>query len=110
MANSDIVRRMLQIVGNHEAGRITSSDVEREIENCMQALEKIDLHEIHESRVLTYRLVTAWFCDGDEQFGAEEDATTVRGEMRTFFRSLLVAEADEQGGEREPPMTGDLRS
>ena len=88
MANSDIVRRMLRLIDDHEAGRLTSSDVEREVEQHMRALEKIDLREIHQSRDLTHRLVTAWFNDGDERFGADEDAVSVREEMRKFFRSL----------------------
>jgi hypothetical protein len=50
MVNSDIVRRILQIIGDHESGRLTSSDVAREIETHMQALEKIGLDEIRESR------------------------------------------------------------
>jgi hypothetical protein len=110
MANSDVVRRMLQIIDDHEDGRITSSDVEREIENHMQALEKVDLRKIHESRDLTHRLVTAWFCDGDEQFGAEADAASVREEMRKFLRSLPDGNVTNKACEREPPMTRDLKA
>jgi hypothetical protein len=40
---------MLQIVDDHEAGQITSSEVEHEIEDHMQAMERIGLPEIHQS-------------------------------------------------------------
>lgn len=102
MANSDVVRRMLQIIDDHEAGRVTSSDVEREIENHMQALEKIGLDEIRESRDLTHRLVYSWFTDGDVDFGDEEDAAAIRNEMRNFFRSLPDAKVAEQTHAPEP--------
>ena len=108
MANSDIVRRMRQIIDDHEAGRITSSDVEREIEKHMQALEGIGLPEIHESRNLTYRLVTSWFNDGDEQYGNEEDVADVRAKMRDFFRALPDANIGEQDDARERPSSSDL--
>jgi hypothetical protein len=101
---------MLQIVDDHEAGRITSSEVEHEIENHMQAMERIGLPEIHQSRNLTYRLVTSWFTDGDEEFGVEEDVAEVRVKMRDFFRSLPGANVGEQSGEPEPPITPDLKS
>lgn len=52
MANSDIVHRMLRLIDDHEACRDTSSDVEQH----MQALEKIDLREIHQSHNLTHRI------------------------------------------------------
>jgi hypothetical protein len=108
MAHSDIVRRMLQIIDDHEAGRITSSDVERGIENHMQAMEGIGLPEIHESRNLTYRLVISWFNNGDEQYGNEEDAAGVRAKMRDFFRALPDAHVGEQNDARERPSSSDL--
>ena len=96
MANSDIVRRMLRMIDDHEAGRITSSDVERVIEDHMQSLEKIGLTEIRESRELTARLVYSRFTDADVDFGDKKDAADIREEMRRFFRSLPDAEDDEQ--------------
>ena len=94
MANSDIVRRMVRIIDDHEAGRISSSDVEREIENHMKALEKIGLSEIHESRDLTYRLVKSWVCHGNDEFGVEENTASVHEAMRQFFRALPDVQGD----------------
>jgi hypothetical protein len=108
MANSDIVWRMLQIIDDHEAGRITSSEAEHEIENHMQAMERIGLPEIHQSRNLTYRLVTSWFRDGDEEYGVEEDAADVRAKMRDFLRSLPGADVGEQNDARERPSSSEL--
>jgi len=92
MANVHIIQRMMQIVDNHELGHITSQDVEREIESHMQALEKITLVEIRDSRQLTYRLALAHFSSGDIEYGSEESAATIRSELRDFLQSLPGAE------------------
>ncbi len=110
MANSDIIRRMLQIVDNHESGRIRSTDLERDFETHMQALESIRLNEIRMARSLTYRLVTSWFDDGDEQFGSDADVAIVRADIRAFLRSLPGAMADKQSDPPKSPVGREFES
>ena len=89
MANSDIIRRMLQLVDRHESGSLTSVEVECAFEYHMSALEQIGSREIDASRDLTYRLVEADLSEnGDDNFEIEEDTTQVRAEMRNFLQSL----------------------
>jgi hypothetical protein len=110
MANSDIIHRMLRIIDDHESGRIKSSEGERDFESHMQALESIGLTEIRIARDLTYRLVTSWFDDGDEQFGSDDDVATIRADMRAFLRSLPGAMVDEQSDAPKSPVVREFES
>lgn len=88
MASADLIDRMHWILDEFEAGRLSSAQVESAIEFQMQGLEGIDLSTIHASRDLTYRLVTARFSDGMEEFGTDEEAAAVVACIRDFLRTL----------------------
>lgn len=60
VANSPIVSRILELCRAHEAGDISATRLEREIEAHAQALEGITLHDIHRSRDFSVRLVHAY--------------------------------------------------
>jgi hypothetical protein len=88
MANVSLVSRMLHAVDEYEAGRLSSEQVERLIESHMEGLERIGLQEVHKSRSLTHRLVSAHCFDGVEEFMDVEQVKVVVAELRRFLRSL----------------------
>lgn len=96
MSNATVIRRMLQIVDDYAVGQRSSIEVERQIENHMQALERIELSDIHASRQLTYLLVCARFSAGVDVFGSQEGAAVVRLDIRNFLRSLPGAQGADQ--------------
>ncbi len=79
MANTNIISSLLEHCRRHEAGEITATQLEDEIESHAQALEGLSSQEIGRFRDFAARLVHAQF----------EDATSsVLGEFRTWLASL----------------------
>jgi hypothetical protein len=97
MANASLIGRMLHAVDEYEAGRLSSEKVERLIESHIEGLERIGLRQIHESRSLTHRLVTAHFSDGMEEFIDVEQVPGVVADLRRFLRSLPDGQDAEPG-------------
>jgi hypothetical protein len=77
MANSDIIAAILEHCRRHEAGEITATQLEQEIESHSQALERLSTADISRFRDFASRLVRAHF-----------DNTTpiVMAEFRTWLR------------------------
>lgn len=88
MANASLVDRMLHVVDDYEAGRLSSEEVDRAIAFHMAGLERIGLREVHESRTLCHRLLVAHCFVGDEEFIDATEVGVVVAEMRRFLRSL----------------------
>jgi len=63
MANSDIISRILEHCRQHEAGEITATQLESEIEAHAQALEGLSTADISRFRDFSARLVRAHFDD-----------------------------------------------
>jgi hypothetical protein len=88
MANASLIGRMLHVVDEYEAGRLSSEQVERLIESHREGLERIGLREVHAARTLCYRLVVAHCSVGEEEFIDAEQVSVVVAELRRFLRSL----------------------
>lgn len=86
MSNANIVGRMRKLLDDHEAGLVSVLQVEKEMENLMQALEGIFQATINKSRKLSYHLVWASM----EETEAETREATARAlrEWRGFLDSL----------------------
>ncbi len=95
MSNASLIGRMMHAVDEYEEGRLSSEQVERFIEFHMEGLERIGLREVHESRSLTHRLVSAHCFNGVEEFMNVEQVPVVVADLRRFLLSL----PDGQGAE-----------
>lgn len=82
MANADIIPGILEHCRRHDAGEITATELEREIEAHSQALEGLSTADISRFRVFIARLVHAYFDDTTAAVIAE-------------FRSCLRLLSDE---------------
>ena len=101
MANAPLIRTMLRAVGEYEAGRLSSEQLEQLVESHMEGLERIGLRQVHESHSLTHRLVRAHFSVGMEDFIDSEQVPVVVADLRRFLRSL------PDGTDAEPPSSAD---
>jgi len=89
MANRDITHRMNAILDAVARSEILATDAERELGDCMSAIECIDQRYIDESRDLSYRLVTAFLSDGpDDELFPNESVENVIKDYRVFIASF----------------------
>jgi hypothetical protein len=79
---------MHNVLTDDEQGRLPPMEVERQIEICMDGLERIGLSELHTSRDLLHRLVTADAFDGEEGFCDPQAVGQVLVEFRQFLNRL----------------------
>jgi hypothetical protein len=77
MANSDIISAILEHCRRHEAGEITATQLESEIEAHAQALEGLSTAEIFLFRDFNVRLIDAYF---------DDTTPTVMAEYRSWLR------------------------
>ena len=83
MANADIISQILEHCRRHEAGEITATELEREIDAHSEGLEGISTANISKFRDFSARLVAAYF----------DDRTA---EVMLEFRTWLRLFADER--------------
>lgn len=87
MGNATIIRRMLAVIDEYEAGRLSPEQVEELVESYIGALERIGLQQVHQSRDLTNRLVIAELSDESDAF-IDMKHVPVVADLRRFLRSL----------------------
>jgi hypothetical protein len=88
MANAGLIDRMLRLLDEYEAGRLSPAQVERGIEFHMGGLERIGLREVHEAHNVVHRLASADLSDGVEEFINVEEAEAAVTALRRSLRSL----------------------
>ena len=96
MANFHIVARMNRLLDAFERGECQPYEFETAIQFHMDALEALPYQRIKDADDLCYRLVTAHFTDGEEEFIDQESVAAVLRDFRTFLTSL-------SGGGAESP-------
>ena len=77
MGNSGIISQILENCRRHEAGEITATQLEQEIESHCQALEGLSTADISRFRDFSFRLVHAHF---------DDTTPTVMAEFRSLLR------------------------
>ena len=88
MTNAELTTQMYHILDRYEAGEVDEDHVAQTIETLMGLMDGISLSAIHQTRDLTYRLETARFWIGEEDYFVPEQISDVLLDLRRFLTSI----------------------
>jgi hypothetical protein len=88
MSNASVIQRIRDLLDDFRSRALQAEELERAIDFHMEALECVDLATIHRSRELSHKIVQAYYCDGDEEFGDPVDLANSIWSFHDFLDEL----------------------